>query len=88
MESVKEAQYLNIISLLVLFTTAPAAGAFGAVIVRLTSMYALLQSHKFDLIIHILNLMLMLLLSYLFFFIILPEFYFQLNHGLLLLFFK
>ena len=68
MESVKEAQYLNIISLLVLFTTAPAAGAFGAVIVRLTSMYALLQSHKFDLIIHILNLMLMLLLSYLFFF--------------------
>ena len=42
MESVKEAQYLNITSLLVLFTTAPAAAVFGAVIVRLTSMYALL----------------------------------------------
>ena len=77
MESVKEAQYLNIISLLVLFTTAPAAGAFGAVIVRLTSMYALLQSHKFDLIIHILNLMLMLLLSYLFFLLSYQNFIFN-----------
>ena len=42
MESVKEAQHLNVTSLLVLFTTAPAAAVLGAVIVRLTSMYALL----------------------------------------------
>ena len=37
MESVDGAQFLNIIFLLVLFNTAPAATVFGTVIVPLTS---------------------------------------------------
>ena len=40
MQSVNGAQLLNIHFLLVLFTAAPAAAAFGTVIVSLTSIYA------------------------------------------------
>ena len=39
MQSVNEAQFLNIISLLTLFVAAPAVAVFGVVIVPLTSMY-------------------------------------------------
>ena len=48
--------------LLVLYTAAPSAAVFETVIVPLTGMYASLLSHKFDLIIDILKLMLLLLL--------------------------
>ena len=40
MKSVNVAQFLNITFLLVLSTGAPVAGAFGTVIVSLTSIYA------------------------------------------------
>ena len=40
MQSIKEAKFLNITFLYVLFTAAPAAAVFGAVIVPLASMYA------------------------------------------------
>ena len=39
MPSVKGAQFLNIIFLFVLFTTAPSAAVFGTVIVPFTSIY-------------------------------------------------
>ena len=57
MQSVKEAEFLYITFLLVLFTAAPAAAMFGTVMVPLTRMYA---SHKFYLILDILNLKLLL----------------------------
>ena len=38
MQSVKEAQFLNIVFLFVLLTAAPAAAVFGTSIVPLTSM--------------------------------------------------
>ena len=47
--------------LLVLYTAAQSAAVFETVIVPLTGMYASLLSHKFDLIIDILKLMLLLL---------------------------
>ena len=62
MQSVNEIHFLNIIFLLVLFTSALAATVFGTVILPLTSMYESIKSYKFDLIVDVLNLM--LLLSY------------------------
>ena len=63
MQLVKVVQFLNITFLLVLLTAAPAAAVFGTVIVPVTNMYESLSSHKFQLIIDLLNLM--LLVSYL-----------------------
>ena len=61
MQSVKEPEFLYITFLLVLFTAAPAAAMFGTVMVPLTRMYA---SHKFYLILDILNLKLLLYLPF------------------------
>ena len=61
MQSVKEAEFLYITFLLALFTAAPAAAMFGTVMVPLTRMYA---SHKFYLILDILNLKLLLCLPF------------------------
>ena len=61
MQSVKGAEFLYITFLLVLFTAAPAAAVFETVMVPLTRMYA---SHKFYLILDILNLKLLLYLPF------------------------
>ena len=62
MQSVNGPRLLNVTFLLVLFNTTPAASLFGTVIVPLIRMFASLESHKLDLIMDVLNLM--LLLSY------------------------
>ena len=56
MQSVKEAQYLNITSLFALFELVSAASVFGTVTVPLASMYRSLKSYKLDLSFVVLNL--------------------------------
>ena len=60
MQSVNGAQFLNNTLSLALFIAAQAAALFGTVIVHLTKKYASLSSHKFDLTIDVLNLVLLL----------------------------
>ena len=62
MQLVNGAKILNITFLLVLFTAAPAAAVFGSAAVPLTIYNASVESHKFYLVMDILNLM--SLLSY------------------------
>ena len=66
MQLVNGAQFLNIISLLILFTGAAWAAFFETDLVPLTRMCASLWSHKFDLIIYVFNLLLLLLFLLLF----------------------
>ena len=60
MQSVHGPRFLNFTFLLILFNAAPAASLFGTVIVPLIRMFASLESHKLDLIMEVLNLMLLL----------------------------
>ena len=56
MQLVNREQFLNTTSLFVLFAYASVADISGMVIVLLTTMYALLKSHKLDFNIIVLNL--------------------------------
>ena len=56
MQLINGAQFLNVTYLFLLFAAAPCAAEFETCMVPLTCIYASLDSHKFDLIIEVLNL--------------------------------